>query len=568
MSVRSGASTTRRIDRRALLGGAAVSGAALLAGGATATAASTASAGSAAMVAPAARLASKQEVELQEGGEFRGFFVWPRTLNMLVQGQNAGQMGELLWGRLYGIGTDAETTTPLLATGWAIADDGTQITFTLRDDVQWHDGASFSANDVEFTIRAIAAQATTSPLYGRMKLQNLLGAEEFRDGAAENIAGVRVIDDTTVEFTYAKPIPTMIWDFSFFVAFPEHLLGDVPYDQLLDHEYWNAPIGTGPFKFNQWVPDQFLQFDRNDDYYLGAPILDRVFLTLYQDQETMVAALEAGEIDFVRVLSADNYARVKEMPNVGIVGGPAYILQCININNERFPDKRVRQALFYGLDRPALIEGIMGPELATLAEAPSVAGGSWYAEGLPQYTYDPEKAKALLAEAGFDMATPIEISYNYEDQTSQNLCAAMQQYWAALGLTNVSVTFYENAVHNTLYESGEYDVAYDAGGGLGIDPSAALEDFGLGGAYNRMRYDNETVDALLREVQTTMDASERDEIYKQVQEILNDELPALALWEVNRYSGLSNRIANFPWANMGGPEHYYPASHLWAIKAE
>jgi peptide/nickel transport system substrate-binding protein len=316
------------------------------------------------------------------------------------------------------------------------------------------------------------------------------------------------------------------------------------------------------------VPDQFLQFDRNDDYYLGAPILDRVFLTLYQDQETMVAALEAGEIDFVRVLSGDNYRRVQEMPNVGIVGGPAYILQCININTARFPDKRVRQALFYGLDRPALIEGVIGSELATLAEAPSIAGTSWYAEGLPQYTYDPEKAKALLADAGFDLATPIELSYNYEDQTTQNLGAAIQQYWNALGLTNVTVQYYENAVHNPMLAEGEYDVAYDAGGGLGIDPSAALDEFGIGAGGNRTQYENETVDSLLREAQTTMDASERDEMFKQVQEILNDEVPSLVLWEVNRYSGLSNRIANFPWANMGGPEHYYPASHLWAIKAE
>ena len=226
----------------------------------------------------------------------------------------------------------------------------------------------------------------------------------------------------------------------------------------------------------------------------------------------------------------------------------------------------MRQALFYGLDRPTLIEGIMGSDLATLAEAPSVHG-SWFAEGLPQYTYDPEKAKALLAEAGFDLNTPIEISYNYEDQTSQNLCAAMQQYWAMLGLTNVTVKFYESAVHNTLYEEGNYDVSYDAGGGLGIDPTAALEDFGIGGSYNRTRYENAEVDELLRAVQSEMDPAKRDEMLIRVQEILNDELPALALWEVNRYSGLSHRIANFPWANMGGPEHYYPGSHLWAIKA-
>ncbi|MBM3129242.1 MAG: hypothetical protein FJ009_11550 [Chloroflexi bacterium] len=330
---------------------------------------------------------------------------------------------------------------PLLAEKWEMLDGGKSWIFYLRKNVKWHDGDPFDADDVVFTFNAYANPAVASSWAS--KVTGIQGYDEFKAGTATSLSGVKKVDPYTVRFDLKNANP--LWaqvDQIFISILPEHILGKVKPNELRAHPFWLNRVGTGPFKWKEYKPDQSLEVVRNDDYFLGAPKLDRIIYQYYADIPTMLNAIEKGEVDDTAYEGGGiPYTEVERfVKNQNLVtlanydaGLPTYLQ--LDLNRPYFQDVRVRQAMMYAIDRKTLVKTVLQgrPRLAN-----TIYPQTWaVASDLEQYDFNPAKARELLTAAGWDKNRKVDFIYYYNDQVSKDMVVAIQQYLADVGINIV-----------------------------------------------------------------------------------------------------------------------------------
>jgi peptide/nickel transport system substrate-binding protein len=325
---------------------------------------------------------------------------------------------------------------PDLAESWTF--DGNSCTFVLRKGVTWHDGTPFTADDVVFTYH-IAGHKDSLWTNPENLVLMVVGCKEYHEGAAAEISGIRKTDDFTVVFdltdAYRGPFLNTI---ASYVMNPKHLLSEKPLDELLPEEglcktTWalEQGIGTGPFKVTQYVPDQFIEFTRNDDYYRGPVQLDKIIYTAYTDGQAQAAALESGECH-VGTIPASEYPRFKEMTHIDILlnSGLANTAFFFNVNTV---EQKVRQAMWWALDRQAMVDSFYHGA-TTVPGAIFEYGGFGVGPDVPQYGYDPDKAKALLQEANWDASRKLRFMVESIDPNTEALFSLALGYWKEVGI--------------------------------------------------------------------------------------------------------------------------------------
>lgn len=458
-----------------------------------------------------------------------------------------------------------------LAEDWDVAGDGVTWTFRLREGLTWHDGEPVTADDVRFTLELYADPAQQAVNAGTVQ-NALVGGTEYGEGTADSISGVEVIDERTIQLTTPEPNAGFLDLMTRIFILPEHSLGQIPRDQILESDWWTTnPIGTGPFKFVQYQPDQSIELERFDDYWRGAPRLDRLINRYFLEAGTSIIALEAGEIDFTYI-TADEAIRLEDTPNVTVIPGPSQVINFLNLNPnqvEAFQDEHVRQAIAYAIDRDAIIEGLWQG-----AAEPTYClfnNPNFVPDDLNTYDYDPDMARELLAEAGWDPSTVGEfeaITY-YTDQLSSDILVAIQQYLADVGINIVPRNVDVPTFVNEYYEANTFQIGY-AGAGNGPDPQGSYGYFHSTQTWptgtNAIGYSNPELDTLLEQGLTELDPTERAGIYQEVCRILNEEQPWIFLWVTTRYGAVSNRIGNFQYTPAPGGGRYYDAAEDWFIR--
>jgi len=279
-----------------------------------------------------------------------------------------------------------------LADWWEIAPDGRTYTFHLNTDAKWHDGVKVTAEDVQFTFDTLANAAVPPSNY-------MASTESWR-----------ILDATTFEMVAFEPYFTLLYDISVPIV-PKHLWENVP---LADWQ--NDPaatgtdpsrvIGSGPFKFHERRPGESITLVRNDDYYGKVPYLDRYVQRVWLDQTAVINALLHGETDVAGLEPAD-IGEVEGKPGIEVAHYPTRSFTYYEFNLDpavttKWQDKRVRQALLYALDREAIVNDILlGYGEVAQGTQPVVSYAYAPERMTTRYSYDPEKAKALLAEAGW-----------------------------------------------------------------------------------------------------------------------------------------------------------------------
>ena len=461
---------------------------------------------------------------------------------------------------------------PELAESWTLSEDGRTATFKLREGVKWHDGEPFTARDVEYTIKAYIHPDSGSTVGPTLRLDELVGAKDFMDGNTDQIEGVKVIDDHTIELTTDAPVG-FLFNLTTMVIVPEHILGEVPYQDLETHPFTQAWVGTGPFKFVQQVPGQFVEFTRFDDYWGGKPFLDRIINIEYKDQATAALAFEKGEVDLVMKVTGPDLERLRNLPNTMLVGAPVDFANAYAFNFQKpyLQDKRVRQAMMYAIDNEAIKEGLYG-DIIQLNNAP-LPHPLWANQDLINaYPFDPEKAKALLEEANWDPNQVIDLSTYYSDQTVTNQLTAVQQYWADVGIQS-EIRLLEAASVFDTWIDGDFDVTYIGAQGsadpdlmsvfLGCEttPENGYVSFG----NNFWRYCNPEVDALFKEARNTADYDERKAIYDEIQVILSDEVAYGPVWVPIRLAAMRDWLINGNWAQDFADGDYDQGYATWYI---
>ncbi|MDQ7858132.1 MAG: ABC transporter substrate-binding protein [Armatimonadota bacterium] len=432
---------------------------------------------------------------------------------------------------------------PDLATLWTPAENGRIWIFKLRRNVRWHDGRPFTAADVKFTFDAIMDPRTRA-LYRT---------------TFTGLQSVAVVDDYTVRFEFDRPYPSLPIVVGFNIPIvPRHLLEGKNLAEM--PEFIRNPVGTGPFKWKEYVEGSHLTLEANPDYYAGRPALDALVIKIIPEINTVVAQLRTGELDLgvvepVHLDSLRGQAHLRfqtvELPSAFYIA----------LNGSRFPftDRRVRQALMYGLNRPQIVERIL-KGTANLASGPyAKAFGRFYNPDLKPYPYDVNRAKALLAEAGFRPGAggvleregrplAFELMVDKGNPTREQIALVAQQQWRQLGAeVRLAVVEWSVYIRRGNQRPGDYD-ARTSWRITSPDPDKTPE-YTSGGTVNHYMYANPEVDRLMAEARATFDPTQRPKLYHRLQQIIYEDVPVIWIFYNSEILAINRRVQNFP--NLG-----------------
>lgn len=450
-------------------------------------------------------------------------------------------LGDVLAANLIGEGLvrwkkSALEVEPALATSWTVNKNATVWTFKLREGVKWHDGTRFTAADVKFTFDTIANSKVRSATAGQIA----------------SYERTEIVSPSEVRMVFGKPIAALLYMLAYRMPIaPKHALEGQ--DLNAPAEFIRKPIGTGAFKFASAASGQSWTVERNPDWWGGSPNLDRVVLRVAADSNSAVAQLRTGALDLA-LIQPQQIAAVKAGGDVNVssVDQPTvYYISLLN-NKEPFGDARVRMALNYAIDKEGIIKAVLDGHglVATSPIAPSVEG---YSTDLTVYPYDPEKAKALLAKAGWSLVNgkiqkdgkpmQVELTTSTGVIGGPQLAQIVQRQLQQLGIdaTIKMVEFRE--LWGGLF-AGRFQASVEY---LGLPPTADVTNtFGCKGGQNRFAYCNPKVDALLAEANATADVQRRNAQYREVQKILADDAPAIWLYFPKEVRAVNARVVDFP----------------------
>ncbi len=454
-------------------------------------------------------------------------------------------VGALIYDGLVQIDKDLNWT-PAIAESWQFSRDCLTLTFKLRKNVKWHDGKPFTAEDVLFTYKAMMNPRTPTA---------------YRDDFAL-VRDVQVLDPYTVRVIYSQPYAKAVGSWGT-AMLPKHLLARyVEEGKLREAPQNTQPVGTGPYRFQEWKSGEKVVLLANRDYYIeGRPYLGRIVYRVIPSQATIFLELKAKGVDMAD-LTAIQYARQTEYPafrqdyNKFRYPGSGYTYFGFNLKDPRFADRRVRQAFAHAINKPDLIEGVvMG--LAREATGP-LRPGTWaYTDKVKRYPYDPAKARQLLAASGWSDRNGDGILRNKEGQpfsftirTNQGneerkkVAELIQQRLKEIGI-QTDIQTIEWAAFLKEYIKQKRFEAIILGWGTGIDPDQypVWHSSQMGpDQLNHISFWNAEVDALLERGRTSCHQQERVATYRRIQEILAEEQPVVFLYFKDALPAVSSRV--------------------------
>lgn len=441
-----------------------------------------------------------------------------------------GNVSSLLYASLVTV-DDQGVPVPDLAEKWEVSEDQLTYTFHLRKDVKFSDGSPLTAEDAAFTWTLLHDKAYD----GGTDLTSIgvKGGQDYKEGKTDSISGIQVIDPSTVSVTLEKPNATALLTLGSDILSKAYYGKDYKFGELEYIKNLHAtPVGSGPYKLDKFIPGQEVRFVANEHYYKGKPKLERfIYKTTEGDTWQFI---ETGEQDYGSFQATqDNLDKLKGLGFLNLVPyTPSnYGFIQLNLEHEALKDKKVRQALTYGLDRQTIyVDSNQGA--ATLANIPaSPISWSYTEEGINPYEYNPEKAIALLEEAGWTLGADgirekdgKQLTIHFlgsKKQSTDIFIAVARENYAAIGVKFEPEQFADFNSLVAKVESGDYDFAAFSTPLL-TDPADGVVAFVNGEVKG---YDNPKVKELYTKGLETTDIEERKKIYQELYQVLNDDLP-------------------------------------------
>jgi peptide/nickel transport system substrate-binding protein len=358
-------------------------------------------------------------------------------------------------------GKDSMDVEPQLAESWQVSDDGLTWTFKLRKGVKFHDGTPFNSQAVYDSFSRVIDKSHPFYEYGKWKYLSL---------SLGQVTEIKIIDDYAISLKTEKPYAPLLNNLALWLC---PILSPKAMAEHKDQIGLN-PVGTGPFKFVRWVKDDQIVLERNDGYWGEKAKLDRIILKSIPEPSSRLMALQSGTVDIADDLDPDSINLVKKDVKLAVIERPSINVGYVALNTEKpaLKDPRVRQAINHAVDKEILIKTIF-QGLAIPAKnpfAPSIWG---YNDDIKPYDYNPEKAKKLLAEAGFDMNTELELwampvsrAYMPEPVKTAEL---IQAYLAAAGI-KAKIVRHEWGAYLSKTANGEHDMCMLGWLGGNADP--------------------------------------------------------------------------------------------------
>ncbi|MBQ8555415.1 MAG: ABC transporter substrate-binding protein [Clostridia bacterium] len=426
-------------------------------------------------------------------------------------------------------------------------EDNTTFTIKLREEAVWSDGTPVTSRDVLFTLLLI-----TSPEAGRAILSQYLivGTDDagMMPSGATEIEGVKIIDDKTL--TVTTKWPTALYTFEnnfgrYLFVLPEHVLGDVPRDQLLTSEWFQKPdVISGPYFIQEADVNHYIRYVANDNYFLGAPKIKYLNLNVTNPAQ-LLAGLKSGEIDLVQQTMAsvllEDYDAIRGLNNVTAVPGSPITNQSIFINVKNVPDVRIRQALLYGIPRQMILDELVGGN-GELVDAFLCSASPYYSEALGVTEYDPEKAAALIAEATAAGANTSLVWYvNSDDATFVSAVELIAALFEEIGLRIEIRTVDLDSLMGVAGE-GNFDVMSVQYTYAPTDPytdmSWLLSEAGW------TRYYAPSLDADFALTQQSADQEVVRNAYLNINRQVVEDCPMISAYVISTLGAVSNRLVN------------------------
>ncbi len=431
-----------------------------------------------------------------------------------------------------------------LAESHTLSDDGLTYTFTLRDGVTFHNGRAMTAEDVKYSLDRVTNPKTQSP--GAGFFGSIAGYDAMSSGNAQTLSGVTVVDPKTISITLSRPDATFlhVMAINFSSVVPREVVEE------FGEDFGKHPVGTGAFELTDWTLGQHLIFSRNEDYWKeGLPNLDQITFEVGQEPVVALLRLQQGEVDipgdgippakFVEVSNDDQF---KDFIIEGGQLQTGYIT--MNVKMPPFDNKAVRQAVNMAINKERIVRVINGRAVVANQPLPPTMPG--YAPDYEGYAYDPDAAKAMLAEAGFADGFETEL-YVYNTDPNPRIAQSIQQDLKAIGI-NASIKSLAQA--NVIAAGGESDQApmIWSGGMAWIadfpDPSNFYGPIlgcagAVPGGWNWSWYCNEELDAKAVAADGMTDPSrtaEREQMWREIYLSIMEDAPWVPVFNEQRFT--------------------------------
>ncbi|MEG0752210.1 MAG: ABC transporter substrate-binding protein [Angelakisella sp.] len=486
-------------------------------------ASSGAAASSGAPVAAAPAPADKSNLVISLPGE-------PSTLDPYAHSLYYGFIpATLVFETLIEKGADGEYK-PKLATEWSFEDD-TTLNVTLREGVTFSNGNTFTAADVKHTLALASASSFSGTLFACIDNEK-----------------TTVVDDTHIQiklkYAYAPLLDVL-------ASYRAGIIDQETYEAAGADAFGRAPIGTGPMKLTNWVSGDRIEFATNESYWGEAVAYSTCVFRVVLESSSRTIELETKGVDIAVDIPFSDWSRVESDPNMKLVNGQTTVLASLVFNNslELFQDVRVRQALAHGLDLEALVK--------TCWEGTADVADSYYAKALLGYkskgpmAYDVEKAKALLAEAGYPNG--FDLTYTtYQTTLNQTFAEVLQAMWAKIGV-NLKVDIVDLATFTSMNNGGQLTAALMTPSVAIADPSAALILFPINRTIS-LRHNDQHIQDLLDKGASTYNNDERTAIYGELQDYLFEKTYTVPVAYTKFAFGTQSYVSGFDFVPSQVPD--------------
>ncbi|MGH1287882.1 ABC transporter substrate-binding protein [Bacillus toyonensis] len=442
---------------------------------------------------------------------------------------------------------------PELAEKWDVSSDQLTYTFHLRKDLKFSDGSPLTADDVAFTLTLLHDKAYEGEI--DISQYAVKGGKEYKEGKATSIEGIQVVDPQTIKITTEKVNSQAIFVLGGTVLSKAYYGKDYKQNTSLDYlkELYGKPIAAGPYKFEKYIPGQEVRFVANENYYAGKPKIPN-FIYKITSGDTKLQLFQTGEVDYTGLGTGDEIleqAKGLEFANIQIETAASFSYIYMNNNKPYLKDKKVRQALIYGLDRKKYVDTAL-KGYGTVANVP-IHPTSWAytEEGVNKYEYDKEKAKKLLDEAGWKVGSDgvrekdgqkLKLSYfgPSSAKDSDLLIPIAKENYKEIGV-EFNPEFMDFNTMLSKVNKGDYDLA-SVSTPITSDPSETAGEYLSGVNEKSLGYKNAKVDELIKKGIETVDIEKRKPIYKELYKELSDDPPVILLNYRRTITGYNGNI--------------------------
>lgn len=443
-------------------------------------------------------------------------------------------------------------------------EDNINFVVHIDDKATWSDGTPVTAADVEYSVMRLASPVVNNTTLLLYAFEGI-GDDGFVEKGATSVSGLKVIDDKTIQFTSKYPMALTTFQNTYaryLHIMPKHVIEKYSEEELTTAEWFNKPdVISGPYFLTEYDNDHYISYQANENYWKGAPKIEKLNIKIV-DASQIYSGLQSGEIDITHhtmtAIPQEDYESIEALEGVEVVYGSPITNQSVFIQTANVTDARVRQALLCAIDRQQLVDQLLKGH-GEVVDGFLSSASPFYDEGITPTAYDPEKAKELLAEAGWDGSQTLKFFVNSGDSTFVNGAQVLVAQWAQVGI-KVEVQTLDLATLMTKAGSNEYDIMAVQYTYAPVDPYPDVSWL-LSGEGSWTGYGDDAINEALAGTQTTSDVEEIKGLYSIVDTKMQEDVPMFSAYIISAQGAMNKRLSGAQPSAYG----FFNNVHNWEI---